>query len=309
MGIAKKNEDLQAENTTLLQDNLMMRKQASLQAENALLAKEKMLMLENARLARENMIMRMQSQSMTPMYDPAAMQDSHGCMRNPWGVPELACPTMFQDGTMKNSWSEIRAKKASGNSWGSISTATGGSSFGPSSFGPSCAGDDEPETKSSLAHTLPQELTTVMMRNIPNNLTREQLLALVNDGGFQRRYDLLYLPMDLKKQVGLGYAFINFVSHEDAEAFAQHFRGFKEWKMQSEKVCEITWSDALQGLDAHVQRYRDCPVMHDSLPDEFKPVLFKDGVRVPFPKPTKRIRAPRLSQLRANGLPSSYRQQ
>jgi hypothetical protein len=63
--------------------------------------------------------------------------------------------------------------------------------------------------------------------------------------------------------------------------------------MQSEKVAAVTWSDAMQGLDEHVERYRDCPVMHESIPDEFKPLLFKDGVRVPFPKPTKKIQAPR----------------
>jgi len=80
---------------------------------------------------------------------------------------------------------------------------------------------------------------------------------------------------------------------QDAKAFSTHFTGFTRWNMQSEKVCQVVWSDAMQGLDQHVERYRDCPVMHESIPDEFKPVLFKDGVRVLFPEPTKKIRAPR----------------
>jgi len=273
--LASEKAALQVENASLVMESMMMRKNVDLQA-------------ENARLAKENMMMRMNSQSMTPMYDPCAMQDPHGYMSNPWGIPQLACPSMCEDGNIPNSWSKIGAKKASEDSWGSVSTATGGSSWGQS-----FAGNGEPETRSALSHTLPHERTTMMMRNIPNNFSREQLLALVDDEGFRGQYDLLYLPIDLKKKVGLGYAFVNFVKHEDAEAFAEHFRGFKNWKTQSEKVCELTWSDALQGLDEHVERYRDCPVMHESIPDEFKPVLFKDGVRMPFPGPTKKIRAPR----------------
>jgi len=257
--LANQNAALQVENARLVQENIMMAKQASLQA-------------ENARLAQENMMMRMQSQSTALIYDPAMM--------NSWDFPQL-------DGTIPNSWSKIGARKASDSGSGTESTSTGGSSKRVS------FADDEPEKTNPLAHLPSHELTTIMMRNIPNNVTREQLLVLVDDEGFQGRYDFLYLPVDLKKKVGLGYAFINFASHEDAEAFAQHFRGFNAWNMQSEKVCEITWSDVLQGLDAHVERYRDCPVMHESISDEFKPVIFQDGARVPFPAPTKKIRAPR----------------
>jgi len=258
--LANQNAALQVENARLLQENIMMAKQARLQAENAL-------------LAQENVMMRMQSQSRTPIYDPAMM--------NSWDVPQL-------DGTIPDSWSKIAARKASDISWSTMSTATGGSSRKVS-----FADDEKPEKKNALADVPPHELTTIMMRNIPNNVTREQLLTLVNDGGFQGRYDFLYLPVDLKKKVGLGYAFINFACHDDAEAFARQFRGFKDWKMQSEKVCEITWSDALQGFDAHVERYRDCPVMHESIADEFKPLIFKDGACLPFPEPTRKVRAPR----------------
>jgi len=173
-------------------------------------------------------------------------------------------------------------------SFGSISTASGGSSWGQAS-----TDDNDDAPINALESTLPHERTTVMMRNIPNNISRAQLLSILDNEGFAGAYDLLYLPIDLKNKVGLGYAFVNFVSHGAAEGFAHHFRGFMNWNMQSEKVCEVTWSDALQGLEEHVERYRDCPVMHESIPDEFKPVLFQDGVRVAFPEPTKRIRAPR----------------
>ena len=43
---------------------------------------------------------------------------------------------------------------------------------------------------------------------------------------------------------------------------------------------------------AHVERYRNSPVMHRSVPDEYEPVIFKNGVRKNFPRPTKKVKAP-----------------
>lgn len=106
-----------------------------------------------------------------------------------------------------------------------------------------------------------------------------------------------YLPMDFKNMVGLGYCFVNLVDPEEAQRFRKHFEGFHRWgpAVSSEEACEVTWSNALQGRDAHVDRYRNSPVMHESMPDEAKPMLFKLGERVLFPEPTKRIRAPKLN--------------
>merc|ERR1719377_166778 len=59
--------------------------------------------------------------------------------------------------------------------------------------------------------------TTVMLRNMPNNYTREMLLELVDSMGFTGCYDFAYLPVDFKSQAGLGYAFINFVSTAEAQ--------------------------------------------------------------------------------------------
>merc|ERR1711971_1058543 len=132
-----------------------------------------------------------------------------------------------------------------------------------------------------------------MVRNIPNNYTRTMLVDLINAEGFEGKYDLVYLPIDFKNRVGLGYSFINFLDSDMAMRFQQHFAGFCSWSAQSDKICEVTWSDALQGTEAHIERYRNSPVMHESVPDECKPMLLKDGERIPFPAPTKRIRAPR----------------
>lgn len=136
--------------------------------------------------------------------------------------------------------------------------------------------------------------TTLMVRNLPNNYTRSMLLALLDDHGFAGLYDFLYLPIDFKSNASLGYAFVNFQEMEQAEHFRQVFEGFQGWAIPSQKVCTVQWSNPLQGLEAHVERFRNSPVMHETIPDDHKPLLFIDGRRAPFPAPTKKIRPPRV---------------
>jgi len=146
---------------------------------------------------------------------------------------------------------------------------------------------------SNQQHAKSMERTTLMLRNIPNDYSRDMLLELLDAQGFAARYDFLYLPVDFKRMAGLGYAFVNCASEVDAEQMMATFHGFRQWRFNSAKVCEVVWGEPLQGLRAHVDRYRNSPVMHGSVPDSCKPAMFENGVRKPFPAPTKRIRAPR----------------
>jgi hypothetical protein len=134
--------------------------------------------------------------------------------------------------------------------------------------------------------------TSVMMRNIPNNYTRAMVLRLLAKEGFSGTFDFFYLPIDLKKNSGLGYAFINFIDHNIAATFREHFSGFSNWGATSGKICQVTWSDRIQGLQAHVERYRNSAIMHKSIPEEYKPMIFINGVQMPFPHPTKTIHTP-----------------
>jgi len=136
--------------------------------------------------------------------------------------------------------------------------------------------------------------TTVMLRNMPNNYSRTMLLELLDAEGFAGQYDFLYLPMDFQSRASLGYAFINFTSSDSAEAFWRVFDGYSNWAIPSRKMSGVSWSGPHQGLEAHIERYRNSPVMAESTPDEYKPILFDRGVRIPFPAPTRRIRAPRV---------------
>jgi len=135
--------------------------------------------------------------------------------------------------------------------------------------------------------------TTVMLRNLPNNYNREMVMAMLDAEGFAGLYDFLYLPIDFKTEACLGYAFVNLVTPSGVPRFWDTFTGYKKWAFTSKKVCCVTWSGPHQGRDAHVDRYRNSPIMHSSVPEEYKPIVLEGGERIQFPAPTKTPKLPR----------------
>jgi len=149
-------------------------------------------------------------------------------------------------------------------------------------------------TCGSSDDALTAENTTLMLRNVPNELSRDALCQMLDAEGLSRLYDFLYLPADLLRHSNLGYCFVNFASHKAALAAWSAMDGFKNWAVKSQKVCTVQWCSSVQGLDSHIKLYQNSPVMHEAVPDQFKPILLQAGVRVPFPAPTKKIKAPRM---------------
>lgn len=183
-------------------------------------------------------------------------------------------------------------RKSGGGAGGAAGAGAGGGAAGAKAKA-KAEGDAKPK-----AHAPPPqpsgEPTTVMLRNIPNRYTSGSLLALLDERGFQACYDFVYLPMDFQNGVNLGYAFVNLLSHADANRFKETFQGFQDWRFDSAKVSEVSWAHPHQGLEEHVERYRNSPVMHPSMPDEYKPMIFQAGQRVTFPAPTRVIKAPKV---------------
>lgn len=139
-----------------------------------------------------------------------------------------------------------------------------------------------------------QRKTTLIFRNCPNECGRDTLVQVLDAEGFAGLYDFVHLPVEFHSSNALGYAIVNMVSHSVAERALQHFSGFDRWPARDAKPCEMAWNNPLQGLAAHVDRYRNSPLMHQSVPETYRPLLFRKGARVSFPKPTMRIRAPRI---------------
>jgi len=142
------------------------------------------------------------------------------------------------------------------------------------------------------------EATTLIMQNIPNRYSRTMLLALFDESGYQNLYNLVYLPTDFMTSVNFGYSFVHFVSSKVANRFKKEFHGFAGWNCNSSKTCSVDFCAEQSGLDALIKRYQNCPVMHELVPDDYKPALFMDGQRVAFPAPTKKLKKPRMKATR-----------
>jgi hypothetical protein len=153
------------------------------------------------------------------------------------------------------------------------------------SIPPGCWAQDEP--------VVVEQRTTLVLQDIPRAYTRPMLEEMLDDEGYTGKYDFIYLPSDFKCLQGNGYAFVNMISTELAEQAMIELDGFSDWKVASNKSLRVGWSD-VQGMEAHIEKFRNSPVMHDSVPDDAKPALFQEGERIAFPEPTRKIRLPRL---------------
>lgn len=90
--------------------------------------------------------------------------------------------------------------------------------------------------------------TTVMLRNIPNRITRAQLKAFIDETNFGS-YDFIYLRIDFKTGCNVGYAFINFGSAEDIIPFAMARQGRPwPWTPNSFKKAEISYASKCQHI-------------------------------------------------------------
>jgi len=121
------------------------------------------------------------------------------------------------------------------------------------------------------------------------------LIETLMGEGFSGLFDFVYAPIDFGTRSSFGYAFVNLVSPEDADSFVSAFEGFNKWSVQSSRCAEVEWSDK-QGLESMVERYRNSPLMHSKVPDEAKPIVLRDGVRIVFPAPTQPLKPLRVRQ-------------
>jgi hypothetical protein len=136
--------------------------------------------------------------------------------------------------------------------------------------------------------------TTVMIRNLPEGFSRRMVENLLDAEGFAACYRFIYLPTDLATGTSFCYAFIDLATPEDAGRFRRHFTGFSRWRLASPKVAAVDWSEALQGVDQLVERYRNSPLMHPSVAETLRPALYRCGRRLTFPAPTVHLKAPRV---------------
>lgn len=124
-------------------------------------------------------------------------------------------------------------------------------------------------------------------------------MELLIEEGFGDLVNFLYIPVNFNEGCNFGYGFVNLETYEDAQRCREKLQGFSRWPVEWDKCCEVSNGDTCQGVEEHIERYRNSPVMHESISDENRPALFQRGVRLPFPKPTKNIKKPQ-SRARKN---------
>nr|ACG42804.1 RNA recognition motif 2 family protein [Zea mays] len=134
------------------------------------------------------------------------------------------------------------------------------------------------------------ELTSFMIRNIPNDFTRARLIHILDQhcsienekiapGGVRSQYDFLYLVVDFRSRANKGYAFVNMTSPEAARRLWTHLHGHLWAFKSSAKTCAVDYAD-LQGQDNLVSHFSGSRFDCDT--DEYLPVRFeppRDGTR------------------------------
>ncbi|RDW89423.1 hypothetical protein BP6252_01455 [Coleophoma cylindrospora] len=112
--------------------------------------------------------------------------------------------------------------------------------------------------------------TTIMLRNIPNKITVEMLIKIVNETSFGM-YDFLYLRIDFSNDCNVGYCFMNFEDPLNIVPFI-YARANQKWHhFKSDKVAEISYA-TIQGKDCLIQKFRNSSVMLE--PPHYRPKLF-----------------------------------
>lgn len=105
-------------------------------------------------------------------------------------------------------------------------------------------------------------VTTLMLRNIPNRYTQQDLMAELDGLGFHNGcYDFLYLPVDNGTLSNVGYAFLNFVEEATAQRCKVAFQGhrFRRQGLTPGKVASVSVAH-IQGLEANLRHYERAAV-------------------------------------------------
>lgn len=127
-----------------------------------------------------------------------------------------------------------------------------------------------PQSEESGQPAVP--ITTVMLKNIPCRKCQEEVMMHIDRKDFGGRYDFFYLPRDVKFRANLGYAFINFLSPEDASRFQTEMNGYRFAGSGSSKACIVVPAH-VQGLVNNLAAFKRTEVMRSSRKPYFSGVV------------------------------------
>jgi len=97
------------------------------------------------------------------------------------------------------------------------------------------------------------QVTTLMVRNVPNRYDRSLLMQELDELGFQGKYDFVYLPIDNSTNWNVGYAFVNFEDPPDAKRCMAALDGhqFYRFRQNNRRVAQVSIAH-IQGLELNL---------------------------------------------------------
>jgi len=104
---------------------------------------------------------------------------------------------------------------------------------------PDASVETESKAKNKAWKSAP--VTSLMLSNLPCCVSQEELAAIINRGGFEDRYDYLYLPKPARggRTQNISYGFINLLTPKVAKDFIQCFQGHVFEGTSSSKVMQV----------------------------------------------------------------------
>jgi hypothetical protein len=122
------------------------------------------------------------------------------------------------------------------------------------------------------------QCTTVMIRNIPNEYSQDELIAEVSDAmGSSVFFDFFYLPWDTQNDGNVGYAFVNFLDSAAAQKAVRIFSNYHFRLHDSRKVGKVLPAH-IQGLENNLRHLQDRAVVLGNHP--CSPVVMWRGQKV-----------------------------
>lgn len=116
--------------------------------------------------------------------------------------------------------------------------------------------------------------TTMMIRNIPNRYTQRELIRELETLGFGGTFDFLYVPIDKGTMCNVGYAFVNFIDHNQAARCMTVFDNYSFAKHRKARGKIATVSVAhIQGLEANIRHYENAAVNGSARSRQRGPVI------------------------------------
>ena len=139
-----------------------------------------------------------------------------------------------------------------------------------------------------------KSITSVMIHNLPVAVTQSDVVQELEDNGFGKLFDFLYVPYNLKTSSICGYAFVNLVSSDAAALLVRMWRQQRTLCSQSTNKPIFFSAADDQGFEALVQRLRQNnkrslrdprlrPVLRKVYPEAYAAVLAE---RSAHPTPT-----------------------